>query len=260
MSTKKSTSSSPGQPTSATGVPASVDPAVQSKAVKARIRKTASKPASRTAPPVPPTPVVERTGQESRKKEIAAKPPESAARKMDIPDEGGVKPAKSGLTAKQAKAALARDKSAKAKEKKLALTSEKVLKAREKSALKKEKKALAATEKVAKQAVAKRARKAIENARKQTQKQSRKQNRKKSKIEFDGRMPREEAVAYFEALVAGLKSGLVQFKQGKETIVVNPSETVDVDIRARTRGREESVTFELSWIAEPSSSFSVTSE
>jgi len=60
-------------------------------------------------------------------------------------------------------------------------------------------------------------------------------------------MPRDEAVAYFDALVAGLKKGSVRFKQGDETVIVNPSDLVDVEIRARTKGDKEKVTFELSW-------------
>jgi amphi-Trp domain-containing protein len=80
-----------------------------------------------------------------------------------------------------------------------------------------------------------------------------------AEIDYESRMNREEAVAYFEALVAGLKQGSVRFKQGEETVVIRPSDLVDVEIKARSSGRKEKVRFEISWLSEYSGKMSITS-
>jgi len=108
-------------------------------------------------------------------------------------------------------------------------------------------------------AKAERAEKSAEKARKQAEKLAKKKTRSKAKVNFESRMPREEAVAYFEALIIGIKKGTVQFKQGKESVAINPSDVIDVNFKARTKGLEQRVTFELSWRAKEDGNFSVTS-
>ena len=81
-----------------------------------------------------------------------------------------------------------------------------------------------------------------------------------AEIDYESRMNREEAVAYFDALVAGLKQGSVRFKQGDETVVIRPAELVDVEIKARSSGRKEKVRFEISWLSEYSGKMSITSD
>src|SRR5210317_677169 len=41
-----------------------------------------------------------------------------------------------------------------------------------------------------------------------------KEEKKKTKVKFKSVMPREEAISYFEAIVAGLKRGSIQIRQG----------------------------------------------
>ncbi len=69
----------------------------------------------------------------------------------------------------------------------------------------------------------------------------------KQKISFDSRMDRAEAVTYFEAIVAGLKSGRVEFRQGDDELVLNVGEEVEVAVKASKKGEKEKVSFSLEW-------------
>jgi amphi-Trp domain-containing protein len=70
---------------------------------------------------------------------------------------------------------------------------------------------------------------------------------KKTKIKFASSMPRDEAVAYFEAIAAGLKSGKIDFHQGDETVTLTAPERLDVEVKAVSKGDKARVHFELSW-------------
>jgi amphi-Trp domain-containing protein len=69
----------------------------------------------------------------------------------------------------------------------------------------------------------------------------------KGKIKFDSVMQRSEAVAYFSALVDGLRHGQLQFRQGDENLSLEPSEQVVVEVKASRKGDKEKVAFELEW-------------
>ena len=70
---------------------------------------------------------------------------------------------------------------------------------------------------------------------------------KKTKVSFDATMGREEAVSYFEAIVAGLKSGTIQFRQGEENLTLEVGEQVAVTVKAQQKGEKGKVAFELGW-------------
>jgi amphi-Trp domain-containing protein len=67
------------------------------------------------------------------------------------------------------------------------------------------------------------------------------------KIKFEAVMQRSEAVAYFSALVDGLRHGHLQFRRGKEDLSLAPSEQVAVEVKASKKGDKERVAFELEW-------------
>ena len=67
---------------------------------------------------------------------------------------------------------------------------------------------------------------------------------RKSKIKFDSGMSREEAVAYFEAIVNGLKKGSLVFRQNEETLELAVGDQVEVEVKASRKGDSESVRFE----------------
>jgi amphi-Trp domain-containing protein len=69
----------------------------------------------------------------------------------------------------------------------------------------------------------------------------------KGKIKFDSVMQRSEAVAYFTALVDGLRHGQLQFRHGEENLSLEPGEQVAVEVKASRKGDKEKVAFELEW-------------
>jgi len=105
----------------------------------------------------------------------------------------------------------------------------------------------------------KKAKKAAEKAKEMARDTSIKREKEHKKIKYERRMKREEAVTYFTSLIAGLEKGMVQFKQGKDTVVLNPCDLVDVEIKAETKGREEKVTFEISWLTTSAQDISISS-
>jgi amphi-Trp domain-containing protein len=90
-------------------------------------------------------------------------------------------------------------------------------------------------------------------------KTSKKREKEHKKIKYERRMEREEAVTYFTSLIAGLEKGTVQFKQGKHTVALSPGDLVDVEIKAETKGCEEKVTFEISWLTTSAQDISISS-
>jgi amphi-Trp domain-containing protein len=69
----------------------------------------------------------------------------------------------------------------------------------------------------------------------------------KGKIRFDSVMQRSEAVAYFSALIDGLRHGQLMFRHGDENLSLEPSEQVAVEVKASRKGDKEKVAFELEW-------------
>ena len=76
------------------------------------------------------------------------------------------------------------------------------------------------------------------------------EEKKKPKISFEHEMATEEAVAYFEAVIAGLRKGAVQFRRGEQQLDLTPADTVQVKVKASSKGKKEKVEFELSWSTE----------
>jgi amphi-Trp domain-containing protein len=81
----------------------------------------------------------------------------------------------------------------------------------------------------------------------------------KGKFKFDSTMRRDEAVAYFEAIVAGLKQGTIQFKQGERSLTVHPAPHLEVSVRASKKGKQQSVSFEITWRPEHEADLEITS-
>ena len=69
----------------------------------------------------------------------------------------------------------------------------------------------------------------------------------RAKIKFHASMQRGEAVAYFSALVDGLRHGRLQFRHGEESVALEPSERVTIEVKATRKGDKERVAFELEW-------------
>ena len=183
-----------------------------------------------------------RTDSKMQSKSVSEPVLESEAKKSKVPN------------VKKAKAEQA-DKAAKKEAKKVKKEAE----AKAKDLAKKQKEAKKKAESQAKKK-AKLAKKAAEKSQKLAKEKLKKQGKDKSKIVYESRMQRLEAVNYFDALASGLKKGSVIFKQGNDIVAVSPSELVDVEIHARSKGRKERVTFELSWVSDKASDISISSK
>lgn len=81
----------------------------------------------------------------------------------------------------------------------------------------------------------------------------------KGKFKFESTMRRDEAVAYFEAIVAGLKQGTIHFKQGERSLTVSPAPHLEVSVRASKKGKEQSVSFDIAWRPEHEAELEITS-
>jgi amphi-Trp domain-containing protein len=80
---------------------------------------------------------------------------------------------------------------------------------------------------------------------------ARSNDKAKAKIKFASVMQRSEAVAYFSALVDGLRHGRLQFRHGVESVALEPSEQVAIEVKAARKGEKERVSFELEWKRPP---------
>ncbi len=79
------------------------------------------------------------------------------------------------------------------------------------------------------------------------EKKSKKDKPKKLKVSFGASMPRNEAVSYFEAIVGGLRSGRLEFRQEGDTLVLNPPDQLEVEVKAQLKGNKGKVVFEIEW-------------
>ena len=72
----------------------------------------------------------------------------------------------------------------------------------------------------------------------------------KGRVSHSSALSRDEAIAYLEAVVGGLRSGSIRFRQGDRRVVLRPAERLTLTIKARDGGKKESIAFELSWRAD----------
>lgn len=70
-----------------------------------------------------------------------------------------------------------------------------------------------------------------------------------TKIKFKNEMPREEAAAYFQALVEGVRKGELHLQQAGEQLVLQPQGELKVEIKASRKDSKQRFSFEMSWKA-----------
>ena len=75
----------------------------------------------------------------------------------------------------------------------------------------------------------------------------------KGKIKFENKLPRQEAVAYFEAIVESLKTGALSLTQGDDIVELAPGAMVSIEVKASKKGSKEKIAFELEWDTEEES-------
>ena len=82
----------------------------------------------------------------------------------------------------------------------------------------------------------------------------------KTDVKFQSMMPLEEAVSYFEAIVAGMKKGLIHFKQDDESLKLNPPSHLSVEVRAGSKKDKQKISFELEWQTVGDQKLSISAE
>ena len=69
----------------------------------------------------------------------------------------------------------------------------------------------------------------------------------KKEIGFEGRVELQKAIEYLEQLVAGLKEGKVVVEKGRDFLVLEPAEIVEIEVEAEQKKDEEKFSLELEW-------------
>ena len=82
---------------------------------------------------------------------------------------------------------------------------------------------------------------------KKKEKDEKKDKPKKVEIAYEAAMPRDEAVSYFEALVAGLRSGHLEFRSEDRVLVLAPPDHLEIEVTAQQKGDKSKVVFEIEW-------------
>jgi amphi-Trp domain-containing protein len=81
----------------------------------------------------------------------------------------------------------------------------------------------------------------------------------RSSLQFRSFIPRDEVVAYFEAIVTGLKNGQVHFKQGESSLLLEPPGHIDMHVKASRNGPKHKILFEIIWRDESNDALTISS-
>jgi amphi-Trp domain-containing protein len=82
----------------------------------------------------------------------------------------------------------------------------------------------------------------------------------RGRIEFNALLSREEAVAYFESIVDGLRRGSLRLNQGTNEVTLAPTAQLEVSVEARVKDGKERLIFDLSWRTQGETSLQISFE
>lgn len=82
-------------------------------------------------------------------------------------------------------------------------------------------------------------------------------NSGKAKIQYRNQMHIDDAIAYFEAIVEGLKKKKVEVTKEDKSIVLEPQEQLIVEVKASTKPERSKISFKMSWNHLDQGSFSI---
>ena len=104
-----------------------------------------------------------------------------------------------------------------------------------------------------------------DKAEKKREKEEKKHKKDKDKsqavqIRFDSPMALEEAVAYFEAIAAGMKKGRINLRQGDRTLGLTPPSHLQVRVKGSKKEDGEKLAFQISWSPPAASELTISSE
>lgn len=72
-----------------------------------------------------------------------------------------------------------------------------------------------------------------------------------TKVSFKATMELEHAIHYFEALLATLKSGVIEVRSGADRVELKPAPVVEVEVEASCEDGKQEFELEISWAAAP---------
>lgn len=84
------------------------------------------------------------------------------------------------------------------------------------------------------------------------------ESKEPTKVDFESRVDLDEAVAYFEAITAGLKKGTLTFRQGSGAMQLIPNRQVDMKVKASKKGEKGKIVFEIAWKSAKKEEFSIS--
>ncbi len=70
-------------------------------------------------------------------------------------------------------------------------------------------------------------------------------------IDFQSTLTRDEAAAYFDSIIRGLRKGRIDLHRGQESVQLHPAECLDFKVKASKKGAKERLVFEFEWRNEP---------
>ena len=86
------------------------------------------------------------------------------------------------------------------------------------------------------------------------------EGKKKVSVEFDSAIQRDEAVSYFETLVAGLKKGSIHLRQNGQELTLTPPSQLEVRVKASRKKEKEKLSFEIYWRTSTANDLQISSE
>jgi amphi-Trp domain-containing protein len=87
-----------------------------------------------------------------------------------------------------------------------------------------------------------------------------KSGKQKTSVEFESPIQLEEAVVYFETIIAGLKKGTIHLKQDGEELTLTPTSQLDVRVKASRKKEKEKLSFQIMWRTAKASELQISSE
>ncbi|WP_320174472.1 amphi-Trp domain-containing protein [Maridesulfovibrio sp.] len=82
----------------------------------------------------------------------------------------------------------------------------------------------------------------------------------RNKVSLKKKVGHEEAVTILEDILKSFKSGNMVIQNGEDSITLNPSDKISMEIKAKTKKLKNKLSMELSWKVDPieAEDFSIT--
>ena len=82
----------------------------------------------------------------------------------------------------------------------------------------------------------------------------------KAEIKYESPMSLAEATSYFESIVAGMRAGQMRVTHEGTTLTLEPSDMVEVAVKAVRKKGKEKISFEVEWRVAPKSGLQIVAD